>query len=123
MLDHENSILITAKLTDQIYIQELDYNIMDQQIIKTTKSRIYQLKNTTHTNCRDELFEKLTPQVQQHVREQCKRDVFLVFSNAIWSCWVCTNAVNKNSGIPSAWDMDERAYLPTRDEHWTGSRI
>jgi len=58
---YENSNLITAKLTDQIYNQklDLDYNPFDQQYPRTIKSKIRQQKDTTYRNRRDALFEEL----------------------------------------------------------------
>jgi len=64
------SILITAKLTDQIYNQKLnlEYNPSDRQYTTTTKSKLRQEKNAKCSKRRNKLFEELTPECQQHIK-------------------------------------------------------
>jgi len=72
--EYDNSILITAKLTDQIL--NLKYRSSDQHYTRTMKSKVRQEKNARYCNCWNKLFEQLTTESQQHIKGAMQTGAF-----------------------------------------------
>jgi len=74
-IEYDYSILITAKLTNQIYYQTLDleYNPSDQQYTRNMKSRMHKRKMQNQEIVANELFAELTPKSQQVIKGKIEK--------------------------------------------------
>jgi len=114
--EYNNSMLITAKLTNQIYNQKLnlEYYPLDQQYIRTTKSKLQQEK-TKCRNCRNKPFGELYPESQQLIKRAMEKGTSSWLSALpIKAIGYALNKQEFMDAMNSAWYLDGRwrAYSP-----------